>query len=731
MTTNLKIDRAKLAEKLAELRSDPSFPTQAKDGLDFWLKDDAKEIHAQPEAELHKVIESIQSIRAGAKAPEHQSVVENAPLPELTYGAGKGASGQIELRIDLAKIRAAVDSPKQVPKNDALWVIPSGVPSRTGDVKKQPVKSKLLMLDFDKMNGRKLQDIQDALYVVAGMPVQHDIYTTHSATKDDPRCRLVLPLSNLLESEHAYRGAVQWLIEELRAQGIECDPLLDTKRLLYLPNHAEGAFYGTLSNREGVCLTTSHSNPVTASSTSLEPTRDPLELILTEQQLADARTVIEAMRAKGLHLSGKGHNLWHRVAAALCIYGTIGEQLFCEFSEGDAEYSEQKCIAKLREKARARVDSGIGALFKIAAEHGIENPATGRMLTTTGKGVAQLATMTVGEHKDAGTNLVAYLFSKLTLTKKDADAMVEAKFWVPDMVVRGHITSYPAPANGGKTTLFIYLCEQMVKEGASVFYINVDSPPDKLKQQHAHAEKHGYKLIAPDSLAGVGIKDAHNVLEHLADSPVSLSNVVIILDTLKKFVPVLDKGEGKAFFNLLRKITSKGASICLLSHTNKYLSNEGALIYEGTGDQRTDIDNMIYIYSAKDPKTGIISLTTEPDKVRAIIKPRSFRIHTNENLRVEECAELLPTITKEERLVLEKAIVAIVGGTATTQKNLLEHLGEETPYGRDKLRAALHNLSEGDAAPLIRKRGQANNALQYSVRGAQSRISDFDQGIAS
>lgn len=498
MNTKLKIDRAKLAETFAEIRARPDLPEKAAPGLDFWLKDNAKEIHTQPEAELDKAIKSIESILADTKAPKHLPVIKNAPLPKLTYGAGKGAYGQVELRIDHDKIRAAIDNPKHVPKNDALWVIASGLPSRAKDATDQPVKSMLIMLDFDKMKGRQLQDVQNALYAVAGMPVQHDIYTTYSATKADPRCRLVLPLSNLLESENAYRGAVQWLIEELMAQGIECDPLLDTKRLSYLPNHAEGAFYGTLSNREGARLTTSQSYRVIASRTSLDPTHDPLESILTEQQLADARTVIESMRAKGLHLSGKGHNLWHRVAAALCIYGTIGEQLFCEFSKGDAEYSEQKCIAKLREKARARVDSGIGALFRIAAEHGIENPANGRKPTSTVTGVAQLATMTTGEHKDAGTNLVANLFSKLTLSKEAAAAMVEAKFWVPDMVVRGHITSYPAPANGGKTTLFIHLCEQMAKEGASVFYINVDSPPDKLKQQHAHAEKHGYMAALSD-----------------------------------------------------------------------------------------------------------------------------------------------------------------------------------------------------------------------------------------
>lgn len=206
----------------------------------------------------------------------------------------------------------------------------------------------------------------------------------------------------------------------------------------------------------------------------------------------------------------------------------------------------------------------------------------------------------------------------------------------------------------------------------------------------------------------------------------SLSNVVIILDTLKKFVPVLDKGEGKAFFNLLRKITAKGATICLLSHTNKYLTKDGDLIYEGTGDQRTDIDNMIYIHSSEDTKTGIINLTTEPDKVRAIIKPRSFRIHRNDNLRVEECSELLPTISKDDRLVLEKAIVSIAAGS-TIQRNLIERLLEETPFGRDKLRAALFKLSEGDSAPLVRQQSRANNALQYSVRGEQPRISEFDQ----
>ena len=83
MNTKLKIDRAKLAETFAEIRARPDLPEKAAPGLDFWLKDNAKEIHTQPEAELDKAIKSIESILADTKAPKHLPVIKNAPLPKL------------------------------------------------------------------------------------------------------------------------------------------------------------------------------------------------------------------------------------------------------------------------------------------------------------------------------------------------------------------------------------------------------------------------------------------------------------------------------------------------------------------------------------------------------------------------------------------------------------------------------------------------------------------------
>lgn len=99
--------------------------------------------------------------------------------------------------------------------------------------------------------------------------------------------------------------------------------------------------------------------------------------ILTDEQIADARTVIAALREKGAHLSdGKGR--WHRFIGAVAPYGQQGYELACELSEGDPTFSHHAVSTKIKQKLRKGA-TGIGNLFAIATnEFGIPNPATGR-----------------------------------------------------------------------------------------------------------------------------------------------------------------------------------------------------------------------------------------------------------------------------------------------------------------------------------------------------------------
>lgn len=306
------------------------------------------------------------------------------------------------------------------------------------------------------------------------------------------------------------------------------------------------------------------------------------------------------------------------------------------------------------------------------------------------------------------------LFADLTLNEKDTKDMEEAEFIIPDLVVRGHISAYPAPPNGGKTALFTHLGGVMADNGEDVFYFNVDSPPDSLKRQEAHARKHGYRVICPDAKVGKSIADAYIALRKLAEGTDRLDRVVLIIDTLKKFIAMLNKDIASDFYKMLRKITARGATICLLSHTNKYKDVEGKLIFEGTGDHRADTDDMVYLVSSKDENTGILEVTTCPDKVRAIFAPRSFRIHTMGGLRVEECNGVLNLYGPDEKLVLNILNDVLKTG-AMIQKDLVPVLIDHTPFGRDKVRAILYELSTGEDAPIGVSRG-AKNSLSLFLK---------------
>ena len=74
--------------------------------------------------------------------------------------------------------------------------------------------------------------------------------------------------------------------------------------------------------------------------------------------------------------------------------------------------------------------------------------------------------------------------------------MADAIFLIPNVIVKGHLSGYPAPANGGKSALFRYFCEKLSKDGMKIFYINVDAGAGDLKKHHAHAKEHNYKVIA-------------------------------------------------------------------------------------------------------------------------------------------------------------------------------------------------------------------------------------------
>lgn len=309
---------------------------------------------------------------------------------------------------------------------------------------------------------------------------------------------------------------------------------------------------------------------------------------------------------------------------------------------------------------------------------------------------------------------ISKLFAALALADADVKKMADAEFLIPDMIVRGHVAAYVAPANGGKTTIFVYLAERLVAMGMSVYYINVDASPGDLKRHYGHAAKHGYQVIAPDAKDSMSTQDVIERLEIVAGMAGRCDEVVFIVDTLKKFTDVIDKRQAKEFYRLMRAVTVKGATVCLLGHVNKYAGTDGKTIFEGTGDLRNDLDELIYLDVYKDEGNNILEVTTRPDKVRADFKPKSYQIHLNDDRKVVEPSSVIRIRTAEEREILESIKLAILDGNET-QKAIVAAVQQSTTHGPKTIRRALHLFTEGANAEIRFRRTGRGTDLVYSL----------------
>jgi hypothetical protein len=305
-------------------------------------------------------------------------------------------------------------------------------------------------------------------------------------------------------------------------------------------------------------------------------------------------------------------------------------------------------------------------------------------------------------------------WSDLELREEDVNKMADANFFIPNVLVRGHLLAYIAIANGGKTTLFRYFCELLSGKNLKVFYINVDGNTGDLKRHYQHADKFGYKVISPDSRDGKNTGDALVKLRALADSNYDLSDHVYIIDTLKKFVDMLNKSKLKETLQMFRKLSVKGATIVLLCHANKYPDKDGNLVYEGTADLRNDVDELIYLNSSKDETNNTQDITTKPDKVRASFEPVSYRILLGEDRKVCLLDAPLKSISQADKELSSLIIEAISSGD-DSQSAITNYVRDRSSLGINKIRTFLIDRSKGEDALWVSTPTGSNNALRYSM----------------
>ena len=215
--------------------------------------------------------------------------------------------------------------------------------------------------------------------------------------------------------------------------------------------------------------------------------------------------------------------------------------------------------------------------------------------------------------------------SEFTLTDEEANELMAPAWAYENLLIEGHIMALCAPGNAGKTQLMLYVSRCLAAQGYRVLYLNLDANPGDAKRQLEYAKRYGFEMLFPEIKSKASVEKLLKRLQGLAAQDVDLDRVVLVLDTLKKFVNMIHKASLAQFIALLRRLTGRGATVAVAAHTNKYAGQDGKLVFEGTGDLRNDVDELIYLYAEKQAD-GAVLVSTDPDKVRGAFSRISFRI---------------------------------------------------------------------------------------------------------
>ena len=223
-------------------------------------------------------------------------------LPELLSGFGQYHTNEADpdnpdkkltpyVSIDLDSIRALVDEPQRVDKEQAQWLIPSTLQSRTFAAQEARGEFWLLWADLDK-DPKPIDEVEATLCEVIPNS-DFEVYASRSAREDHQKARILIPLFKPL-------CGADWLLfqevlnDKLDGAGLTPDRVSEgAAQLCYLPNRGE--FYDSRSARWG-----DYFDPLEAWATEIEAKR----AAIVDQALAlEVQKKAAAERREALKLS--------------------------------------------------------------------------------------------------------------------------------------------------------------------------------------------------------------------------------------------------------------------------------------------------------------------------------------------------------------------------------------------------------------------------------------------
>lgn len=281
--------------------------------------------------------------------------------------------------------------------------------------------------------------------------------------------------------------------------------------------------------------------------------------------------------------------------------------------------------------------------------------------------------------------------AKLETDMERLEEMTNRDFLINGLIQeKSHTVIYGASGTGKTTLMFYFTKEAKVNNpNLEIFYLLLDGA-DQIALNGARY----YNDV--DTLHILNLVQARVIMEalskNIADN-VDLSNVLFIFDTYKKFQSdVNNKGANSKHMHILRELTSLGATVISIAHTNKDGKN-----FSGTAELEQDSDAVIRITKMVDPedKEMMTVSLSEGGRIRWKLEPRSYSVpRSNPNpslVRPIEYVDMKDAEFLEEHAGNIASIrLSLAEDGDGNQKVLYERLQEDIFYGRDKFFELLH-----------------------------------------
>jgi len=409
------------------------------------------------------------------------------------------------------------------------------------------------------------------------------------------------------------------------------------------------------------------------------------------------------------HIPSDDRDEWVKGGYALFLLGDDGYQLWIEWSKKSISFNQVD--ANIAWESFRTTDTSYSVVFAMAAEYGWINPRKRKPSNS-----AITKDINQNQPKEAAdfSWTAAYM-----LSNQEADEISDPKWIYLNLIILGHLIAIPAPPNGGKTTILFEISCQLSESGSKVIYVNADISASDAKGMIKTARERGVQLLLPEMKAGLSMKDVVDNFKKMNEKNADYSGYVVIFDTYKKMTDVISKSQSKEVLQILRGLTAKGMTIILLSHTNKYKDAEDNDVYEGTGDLRADVDELIYLVPQKHPD-GSMTVSTRPDKVRGDFAPITFEISKDrkvtrsaEHIDVSAAIELKNDIEHDDD-VIKLITQRLKSETTVKRTDLVAWVQSNISIGRDSI---IRVLERWEDHQWVSSKDKANyNTITYSIK---------------